>query len=41
MSKNKIDTIIEYEVKLKGESDRMRPPFFIIYAFTRVCKIIR
>ena len=29
MSKNEIDARIEYEAKLRGESDRIRPPSFL------------
>ena len=29
MSKNEIDTRLEYEAKLRGESDKIRPPSFL------------
>ena len=38
MSKNEIDARIEYEAKLRGESDRIRPPSFLSKEQKRIFK---
>ncbi len=38
MSKNEIDTRIEYEARLRGESDRIRPPSFLSKEAKRLFK---
>jgi len=40
MSKNEIDARIEYEAKLRGESDRIRPPSFLSKEQKRLFKSI-
>ncbi|WP_410496423.1 hypothetical protein QTL86_02935 [Cellulosilyticum sp. ST5] len=38
MSKNEIDTRIEYEARIRGESDRIRPPSFLSKEAKRLFK---